>query len=157
MSRMSPDVTIGLTIEGPILHVAHSAQELTAQPGVSFDVPVKIFRSAKLSGSVQVELRPPACLAGLLKVEPMVLPPEKKEGVFRVTSVRDSRLVGKHLFTLCATALQRAELPRLSRSSNNTPLDREVLDHLRGGWLPVISETAVPVEFSAFESGRPLK
>ena len=62
-------------------------------------------------------------LAGLLKAEPVVVPPGQAEVDFRITAANDPRMVGEHTLTICGTALQK-------------------------GSLPVVSETAVAIAFS---------
>jgi hypothetical protein len=114
---------VTMTMEGALLKVSHHGHELAARPGRSFTVRVKVARSARLPEPVRLELRPPEELAGLLRAEPVVVPPGQAEVDFPVTAADDPRVVGEHTLTIRGTALER-------------------------GYLPAVSETAVAVTFA---------
>jgi hypothetical protein len=114
---------VTMTMEGALLKVSHHGHELAARPGRTFTVRVKVARSAQLPEPVRLELLPPEGLAGLLKAEPVVVPPGQAEVDFAVRAADDPRLLGDRTLTIRGTALQQ------------------------GRW-PAVSETAVAVTFS---------
>ncbi len=82
--------------------------------GGSFDIPLKLSRSAKLPEEATVELDTPNELTGLLKCDAITLPTEDNQGVLRVTTVRDAGLVGPWNLRIKATALQDDKWPAIS-------------------------------------------
>lgn len=113
---------ITMSIEGALLKVSHGARELTARPGETLAIPVTVFRSAKLTEPVRLELRLPDEMPGGLSAEAVVVPPGQDRVVFRVTRGKDAGGPAEYPITIRATALQ-------------------------AGRYPVVSETAVPVGF----------
>ncbi len=97
-----------------------------------------------------MELKTPPELAGMFKADPIVVPSGRNEAVVLVSSVIDRRLLGEQTLTIRATALQSPadELPKLV-DAGFSPLDRDLLDHLTNGRLPVMSEIKVPIRFAA--------
>ena len=86
----------------------------------------------------------------MFKADPIVVPPGRNEAVVLVSSVIDRRLLGEQTLTIRATALQPPtdELPKLV-DAGFSPLDRDLLDHLKNGRLPVMTEIKVPIRFTA--------
>lgn len=117
------DARITMIMEGALLKLGHEAYELTVDPGQSFQIPVNVSRSPKLSLPVVVELIVPEEVQGHLSAESLELAPEVSLGVLIVNSTPSSMPAGPWKFTLRATALQ-------------------------DGLWPVVSEAEVPVEFS---------
>jgi hypothetical protein len=117
------DGRITMAMEGALLKIAHVPAERTVRVGTSFRIPVKVSRSPNLALPVRVELRLPEELEGLVKAEPLLLPPDRSEGEITLTSTAGPALTGDQIITLRATAM----LP---------------------GDLPVVSETQVPITFS---------
>lgn len=111
---------ITMTMEGALLKVSAEDQELVVPEGKPFDVHLKVARLVKLAEQVTLELRLPEELAGKLDAKPMPLAGKAEKAVFRVNPA--AGLKGTHTFTIRATAMQE-------------------------GKYPVISETAVTVEF----------
>jgi hypothetical protein len=122
---------VTMSMEGAILKVSHEPREVTAQPGQTIALRVKIARSPELPEPVRLELRLPDELAGLLTAEAVTVPASQADAAFSIVAKNDPRLIGEQAIVIRATALQN-------------------------GRLPVISETTVPVEFlsAAGKSGR---
>ncbi len=118
------DARITMSIEGGLLKLTSQAGEPTAYLGDSLEIPVTISRSSMLPVATTISLVVPEEIAGLLRAEPLVLPPGQDRGSLRIRSESDGRLKGPCTLKLAATALQD------------------------GKW-PVISETEVPVVFSS--------
>jgi hypothetical protein len=110
------DGRITMSMEGALLKLSHTAGEIVAKPGASLEIPLKIGRSPKLPEAVRLELVPPPELAGLLIAEPITLPAEQSDLVYRVQTVADPRMKGEWTFTLKAVALQGGELPVVSQT-----------------------------------------
>ncbi len=108
------DARITMILEGALLKLASPATESTARLGEVLEVPVVVSRSIKLPLPAKVELNVPEEIAGLLRAEPLVLPPGQDRGVLRIQTVADSRLEGPWLLRLSATALQDGKWPVVS-------------------------------------------
>ncbi|HTE21204.1 MAG TPA: PPC domain-containing protein, partial [Armatimonadota bacterium] len=80
------DGRITMSMEGALLKVSHAPEERTVRAGQAFRIPIKIGRSAKLPTEVRLELLLPEELAGMLNAETVVLPPDKSEAEFAITS-----------------------------------------------------------------------
>src|SRR5205823_1521944 len=91
---------ITMSIEGALLKVSASVSELTVKPGREILLPLRIARSPRLVEPVKLELVMPEDLAGLLRMEPVVLAPGRTEATLRITTVDDPRLTGEHTFTI---------------------------------------------------------
>jgi len=112
VSNMEGRIT--MSVEGALMKVSQEAGELRVRPGGSFDVPLVLSRSPKLPESAEIELIVPAELAGLLSAQPVVLSGDAATGALRVQTVADPRLLGEHVLTVRATALQHGYLPAVS-------------------------------------------
>ena len=62
----------------------------------------------------KVELVVPAEAAGLLRADPLTLPPGVDQGTLRVISTADARLTGPWMLKLVATALEDGRWPVVS-------------------------------------------
>jgi len=105
---------ITMIFEGALMKLAHRAGELTVVPGGSFEVPVEVVRSAKLSETTVVGLELPKSLAGLIRSEPLTLKPGQSTGTLKLTTRPDRRLEGDWTIRLVATALQDDRWPVVS-------------------------------------------
>jgi len=112
VSNMEGRIT--MSVEGALMKVSHEAEELRVRPGGSFDVPLTLSRSPKLPESAEIELVVPEELAGLISAQSVVLSGDAATGVLRVETVADPRLLGEHVLTVRATALQHGYLPAVS-------------------------------------------
>ena len=149
LSRMNTNTSIAISVEGGLLRIARAGGELKkAPPGQPLDIPLVISRSAKLVEPVRLELWGPPMLSERLEAKPQVVAADQNEVIFRITPTSDPPLAGRHTLTIRATAVKSGDLPRLTETSNCTPLDQKTLSLLKAGFLPIISETTVPVEFA---------
>ncbi len=121
---------ITMILEGALLKVSHSANELTVRPGSTFDVPITISRSVKLGTPVTVSLDVPTELKGAIECQPVVVKADQTSTKLRIRASADTRLLGRWPLTIKATTMQS------------------------GRWL-VMSQTEVSVEFSASSSAVP--
>jgi hypothetical protein len=110
------DGQITMSIEGALLKVSHAAVELKVTPGQTLEIPLRIFRSAKLPESVRLELRLGKDLVGALKADPLIVPPKQVEAVLRVTATPKLGISGSHTITVRATALQDGKYPAVSET-----------------------------------------
>ncbi|HVC92623.1 MAG TPA: hypothetical protein VND64_02985 [Pirellulales bacterium] len=112
---------ITMTLEGPLLKLAHVPLETPVVPGQTFDVRLKISRSAKLAEPVRLELRLPEDLTGLLSVvsmdAPLEVPLDREEAELRIATTADPRLAGVRRFTIRATGLQDGKWPAVSETT----------------------------------------
>ncbi len=105
---------ITMILEGALMKLAHQAGELTVVPGASFEVPVKVVRSAKMSETAVVGLELPKSLVGLIRSEPLTLKPGQSAGTLKLTTRPDRRLEGDWTIRLVATALHDDRWPAVS-------------------------------------------
>jgi hypothetical protein len=115
---------VTMTMEGALLKVSHHGRELAARPGRSFAVRLRVARSAQLPEPVRLELLPPEDLAGLLRAEPVVVPPGRSEVDFVVSAADDPRVVGEHTLTIRGTALHKGHLPAVSETAVSVTFSR---------------------------------
>jgi hypothetical protein len=114
------DGRITMSMEGALLKVSHEAGEMSVRPGEEFEVPVRIARSPKLPEAVRLELRLPEELEGadgMLRAEPVLLPPGRDEARFRIAAAADPRLRGDVTVTIRAVAVQAPGLPVVSETA----------------------------------------
>jgi len=116
------DGQITMSIEGALLKLSHTADEITVDCGESIDVPLKLARSSELTGAVKVELVVPPELAGLVSATSLEWPKDKGTATLRVVSKNDARLVGTWKLTARASGTREG--------------------------YPVVSETEFEVEFT---------
>jgi hypothetical protein len=105
------DARITMILEGVLLKIGHQARELSVFPGESFQIPVTITRSTKLSGPLTIDLELAGPLSDLVTLKQLVV----EEGVatinLQVQTIADSRLQGVIPITVRATALQEDRWP----------------------------------------------
>ena len=105
------DARITMILEGVLFKVSHQARELAVSPGESFQVPVTITRSAKLSGPVTIDLELASPLADLVTLKPLVLEAGVTTMNLQVQTRADARLRGLIPITIRATAYQQDRWP----------------------------------------------
>jgi hypothetical protein len=108
---------ITMSIEGALLKVSAGADDLAVHPGREIVLPVKIARSSQLAGPVKLELVVPEAMQGLLRMEPVVVPPSRSEITLRISTSNDPRLTGEQTLTIRATANQSGDLRVVSEAT----------------------------------------
>lgn len=116
------DARITMIMEGALLKLACELPNLRAVPGGSFEVPVSISRSSRLTGPVTVELLVPAEATGLLTAEPLVLTPEQTAGRLRIGTTADPRLLGPWQLRIAASTLLNDRWPVVSEAELDVDL-----------------------------------
>lgn len=116
------NLRIGFLPEGALLKLSHKPKDYQSRPGEPLQVEISLTRAVDFKEPVTLELRPGEALKGLLTAEPVTLSPQQTGVVFPITRNAASQLTGEREVTIRATAL-------------------------KGGKLPVISETSVIVNF----------
>ncbi|MEY3458521.1 MAG: hypothetical protein RL215_1678 [Planctomycetota bacterium] len=110
------DARITMIMEGALLKLACDATDLRVPVGMTFDIPVTVARTPKLSQPVTITLHPPEEAASLLQAEPLLLTPEQPSGNLRVTSASDPRLLGPWQLRITASTLLNDRWPVVSES-----------------------------------------
>ena len=100
------DARITMIMEGALLKLGHTAEEITISPGDSIEIPLNILRSNKLQTNVTLDLELPDSLKDLIQCESVVLDPNQQQHALLVTTKPDKRLRGTIPVTLRATTLQ---------------------------------------------------
>jgi hypothetical protein len=100
------DARITMIMEGALLKLNHTAEELTLQPGDSVEIPLNILRSSKLQTTVTLDLEMPESLQDLISCEPVLLAADQQHHSLLVNTKADTRLSGTIPVTLRATTLQ---------------------------------------------------
>ncbi len=116
------DGQVTMSVEGALMKLSAGPDEITAVCGEPAAVPLKLFRSPKLSGPVKVELVVPSELNGIVSAAPLDWPADKPTAALVVTSKADPKLPGVWKLTARATAARDGH--------------------------PVVSECEVEVEFT---------
>jgi hypothetical protein len=111
------DGLIVMSIEGALLKITHEPAERTATPGGQVEIPVRVSRSAKLTGEVRIEVIASGELSDLVTAEPIVLPPSDSAAVVKVRLAEDARLAGQRQVTIRATALEKGLWPAVSETN----------------------------------------
>ncbi|RPI90313.1 MAG: hypothetical protein EHM42_01585 [Planctomycetaceae bacterium] len=152
VSKMkADDASVAVTVEGALLKVTAGASPLRAAPGGTAQIPVRVARSPKLTGSVRLDLKVPSDLEQWIEVEPVVVPLGHSEATLVLRISADAPALGKRLLRIRASALAAASLPRLADAAGATPLDVEALETLRTGFLPTLAEATIELDLG---SGR---
>ena len=105
---------ITMILEGALMKLAHQAGELSVVPGSSFEVPVKVVRSAKMPETAVVRIEVPGPLVGLITARPLTLKPGQSTGTLTINTLPDAKLDGDWKIKLVATALQDGRWPAVS-------------------------------------------
>ena len=112
VNRMDGRIT--MSVEGALLKISPGPGELRVRAGESFDLPLKVLRSAKLDKPVRLEARLVGETEGLLRAESIEVAPNLDRVSMRVESENDQRLLGEQTIRIRATALQAGDLPVVS-------------------------------------------
>ena len=108
---------ITMSIEGSILKVATVIKELKIKPGETIAIPVSVLRSAKLAAAVQLELKLPEELAGMVTAEPATVAIGQTAATFKIICAKDAKLDGEWLVTIRGTALQDGKYAVVSEAT----------------------------------------
>jgi len=108
---------ITMSIEGALLKVSTTTDELTIGPGREIRLPVKIARSPRLPGPVKLELILPEEIQGTLRMEPVLVPAGRSEAILRIRTTDEMRLPGAQSLTVRATAYQPGDLRVVSEAT----------------------------------------
>ncbi len=108
---------ITMSIEGSILKVATVIKELKIKPGETIAIPVSVLRSAKLAVPVQLELKLPEELAGMVTAEPATIAVGQSAATFNITCAKGAKLEGEWLVTIRGTALQDGKYAVVSEAT----------------------------------------
>ena len=100
------DARITMIMEGALLKLGHTAEEITIAPGDSFSVPVNILRSPKLQTDVKLDVELPEDLKELVRCEPVILSVNQQQHALEIQTSADARLQGSIPITLRATTFQ---------------------------------------------------
>ena len=147
ITRFPPNTSFGITIEGALLRLSHQSQELTVPRGASFDLPIRISRSPKLTVPIQLQLIVPAVLKDLVFTNPETLPTGKSNVYYKIQSLDKPALNGRHRLTVRALASQRSALFPTIVDAGVSPLDPGLIELMKQGQMPVMSETHFLVHF----------
>ena len=108
---------ITMSIEGSILKVATVTKELKMKPGETVAIPVSVLRSAKLAVPVQLELKLPEELAGILTAEPATVAVGQSAATFKINCPKATKVDGEWLVTIRGTALQDGKYAVVSEAT----------------------------------------
>ncbi|MBA63977.1 MAG: hypothetical protein CMJ76_16605 [Planctomycetaceae bacterium] len=103
------DARITMIMEGALLKLNHTAEEVTIKPGDSFEIPLNVLRSSKLHTDVTLDLELPDSLKGLISCESVVLAANQQQHALLINTKPDVRLAGKIPITLRARTLQNGK------------------------------------------------
>jgi hypothetical protein len=110
------DARITMIMEGALLKLSCDSADLRVAAGTTFDVPVTVARSPKLSQPVTITLHPAEEAASLLQAEPLLLTPEQPSGSLRITSAKDPRILGPWQLRILASTLLNDRWPVASEA-----------------------------------------
>jgi hypothetical protein len=111
------DGFVTMTMEGALLKVSHTEEEVTAKAGQPLVVKIKLARSPRLTEPVKLELIAPEELASAVKCEPVVVNNGQLEAEMRITVVDVARLAGEPVLTIRGTAAQPGDLKVVSETT----------------------------------------
>ena len=97
---------ITMSIEGALLKLTHTADELIVPIGQSFVVPLKLARARTLTGTVSVELQVPQELSELIEAKPIAFVNGQESADWTITIKPDPRLLGSKVLTARATTMR---------------------------------------------------
>ena len=130
MDAMQGQIT--MSIEGALMKLSHTADEITVRCGHAFEVPLKLARSPKLTGPVSVELLVAEELTGLVSAAPLEWPGDKETAKLRIVSKDDPRLVGTWKLTARATGAREGH-PVVSETEFEIEFTRPIPKPISGG------------------------
>lgn len=100
------DGQVTMSVEGALMKLSPGPDEVTAVCGEPAAVPLKLFRSPKLTGAVRVEMIAPPELNGIVSAAPLDWPADKPTAALVLTSKADPKLPGVWKLTARATAVR---------------------------------------------------
>ncbi|MBN82711.1 MAG: hypothetical protein CMJ70_21465 [Planctomycetaceae bacterium] len=110
------NANVTMILEGALLKVTPQRRMLMLQPGQSQQIPVRVFRSAKLPVPVQLELIAPPDIGSRVKADPVTVPVGTEEVVLKLQSSASADWTGDHPLRIRATALQDGKWPAISEA-----------------------------------------
>lgn len=110
------DNRITMIMEAALLKLDCPTPQLQARPGDEISIPVVVSRGVQLPLPTTVELEIPGELKGIVECDPITLSAEVTEGVLKVRTQSDPRLLGRWFWTLKATSLQDDRWPVVSQT-----------------------------------------
>jgi hypothetical protein len=157
VSRMpAPDNSIAITVEGALLKITPqvSGEEITIRPGETFDLPIRILRSAKLTVPLKIEVYPEgAPEAKWLEVD---VPSQENEVNLRIAPPQIHSSNAPVTLVICATATLPDSVPELDDVSRAAAMPSSMVEILKKGFLPVMADARVKVYTIAAEKGAGL-
>lgn len=110
------DNRITMIMEAALLKLDCPTPQLQARPGDEISIPIVVSRGVQLPLPATVELEIPEELKGIVECDPITLSTEVSEGVLKVRTQSDPRLLGRWFWTLKATSLQDDRWPVVSQT-----------------------------------------
>lgn len=107
---------ITMIMEGALLKLSTENSDVVTPMGEIQEIVVNVARSPKLPLPVKVELIVPEEATGFISATPLLIEPDKNQGVLQIFSKIDEQLRGQWNLTVRATALQDGEWPVVSES-----------------------------------------
>ena len=152
----APDNSIAITVEGALLKITPqvSGEEISIRPGETFDLPIRILRSAKLTAALKIEVYPEG--APEAKWVEVNVPSEKNELNLRIAPPQDHISNAPVTLVISATATLPASVPELDDASRAAPMPYSMVEILKKGFLPVMADARVKVHTIAAEKGAGL-
>ena len=109
--------SIVMSIEGALLKITQQDSDITVRRGTSFDLPIQILRSNKLSSPVQLELVVLPEYANVLAADPITAAADQDQANFHVDVLTGTPLTGRVNFTVRGTARDAANLPVVAQAN----------------------------------------
>lgn len=110
------DNRITMIMEAALLKLDCPTPQLQARLGDEILIPIVVSRGVQLPLPTTVELEIPEELKGIVECDPITLSAEVTEGVLKVRTQSDPRLLGRWFWTLKATSLQDDRWPVVSQT-----------------------------------------
>jgi hypothetical protein len=110
------DNRITMIMEAALLKLDCPTPQLQAHLGDEISIPIVVSRGVQLPLPTTVELEIPEELKGIVECDPITLSAEVSEGVLKVRTQSDPRLLGCWFWTLKATSLQDDRWPVVSQA-----------------------------------------
>ena len=108
---------VTMILEGALLKVTPQSGTIMLRPGQSRQVPVRVFRSAKLPVPVQLELIAPADIGDRVSATPVMVPIGREEVVLNLQASAEVDWLGDHPLRIRATAFQDDKWPVVSEAA----------------------------------------
>lgn len=98
---------VTMSIEGALMKLSNSANELSVISGRPLEIPLILSRSKILTEPIKVELIVPAELKGLVTAKPLNWPMDKNSVNWTVETIKDSKLIGIRQLIARATTMKQ--------------------------------------------------